>query len=252
MMKFILFALIMIMDPECYKVYYSQDIIVKLNANSIKVADFDTCLSTNKCFVYYLKSGEVFLLPNNYSNVHSKGILFYNKECYDDCLKKDHFPIENSKLVIEEKYANYIQNVDKKIDTVIQEMMLRFMPKNKEKLSDSTRISQLLLTLKSKKLNEKDLFYAALTLGEFVRRFNKGHWIILKRYGTYNPYYTPGIIYEDNSICLFWDYLKTYFKNPPLTPEKFSSLTYIKKPALNLNSNFFQNNFYGYLIFESK
>lgn len=240
------------MENEYYKIYYSSEIIDQLNTNSIKIKQFDTCLSTNKCFAYYLKSGEVFLLPNNYSDVHSRGILFPNKRSFFDCIKKDRFPLENSKLEIEEKYGDDIQNVNQNINKVIEQMVSKFMLQNKDEVINSSTISELLLILKAKKLKEKDLFYGALILGEYVRRVNNGQWIILKRYGIYNPYYTPAIIYENKIICLFWDYLKTYFKNSSLTPEKFSSLDYIKKPGLTIESNFFLNTFYGYEILDNK
>jgi hypothetical protein len=236
------------MNNECYRVLPSQGIQAYLNKKSLVASNYDTCLATNNCFVYYLDSGQVVILPNNYLDNGANGILFENKRCFNDCIENDSFPIQNEKMAIEEKYKDEIIHIDKTIDSIIGLLTAKFTPRQKEFKPTNQVLGKLLRVLKQKKLTEKELVYAALTLGEYVRRANGGKWILLKKYGTFNPYYIPAIIYPNNNIFLLWDFLRSYFKNSSITPEIFSTLPFVKNPGLELEGVFFKNNFFGYKI----
>lgn len=250
-MKLVLSILIICMTNQCYKILTVKELEAQLKLNSIKELEFDTCLKTNNCFAYYLKSGEVILLPNNSSEL-SKGILFENKNCFLDCVEKDSFPIENESKTIEEKYSTDINTVNRGINEMVNYLFSKLVPDKNVDFIDASSLSQILqeAKIKRKRLSEREVLYSALALGEYVRRLNNGKWILLKQYGTFNPYYVPAIIYPDNSILPFWNYLNSYFKDTNTTPEVFANLPYIKNPVLKIESEFFKNNYFGYTILE--
>ena len=75
-----------------------------------------------------------------------------------------------------------------------------------------------------------------------------GNWILLKKYGTFNPYYTPGILYPDHSIIVLSDILDLYFDNSSITSDNFVKLPFIKEPKLKLGNNFFEQKYPEYKI----
>ena len=237
------------MEDNCYKVINYDEVKSILDDNSRTFIRFDLCLSTNFCFVYYLKSGEVVLIPPKYSDKNLKGILFANKKCLFDCMDADHFPVQNERMTVEEKYGDIVKNIQDSIKPIVTELLSEYMPEKKDTAIESATLSKLLGIIRKKKLPEKKLFYAALALGEYVREVNGGKWIILKKYGTYNPYYVPAIIYPDNNIFILWDFLTSFFKESNYTPEIYAGLPWVKSPELKMDGAFFKNNYYGYRIF---
>lgn len=239
------------MFQQNYQVLSILELKELLNSDEISLKKFDSQLSTNNAYVYYLSSGKVILLPNIYTN-KSQGLLLQNKETLKNLINKDSFPIENENKTVEEKYKNDIESLGSNISNLIHSMMLKNGLSDYKPDHEISTLSLLLKQLKQKrkKLSEKELFNAALALGEYTREVNGGKWIILKKYGTFNPYYTPAIIYPNQAILLFWDFLQSYFDDSNTTPEIFAALPYIKKPGLTLDGHFFNNNFYGYKIFD--
>jgi hypothetical protein len=233
-------------NQECFIILDGQSVENYLHENSNKI--LTKFYLNNNCLIYFLSSGKVVLSPEFYLNKDLKGIVFNDKKCYEDCIDKDQYPIENNPIEVAEKYKNFIEKINTEIDNILVELSAKFLPQGKS-ISNEVELSQILTILHKKKLAQKDLFFAAMALGEYVRRVNHGRWIILKKYGTYNPYYIPAIIYDDNSIFLLWEFLPTFFKNSTSTPEIFASLPYIKDPGLTLNNEFFKSNFYGYKKF---
>jgi hypothetical protein len=237
------------MEDNCYKVINYDEVKSILDDNSRTFTGFDLCLSTNLCFVYYLKLGEALLIPPNYSDQNLKGLLFANKKCLFDCIDADHFSIQNERMTVAEKYGDILENLQASIKPIVKELLSEYMPEKKNAAIESATISQLLIIIQKNKLPEKNMFYAALALGEYVREVNGGKWIILKKYGTYNPYYVPAIIYPDNAIFTLWDDLSSFFQDFNTTPEIYACLPWVKSPGLVMGNAFFRNNFYGYRIF---
>jgi hypothetical protein len=147
-------------------------------------------------------------------------------------LNRLRLPVENKSDDPVQTNQHYILHLDKEIDGIIKAMR---------------DLSALLMSLRAQELSKQDLFYAALILGENVRRVNRGQWMILKKYGTYNPYYVPAIVYSSERIFLLWDYLETFFGSSSVSPEHYAALPYVEEPGLLLNNGFFKNNFWGYI-----
>lgn len=232
------------MITECYKVLPISELQLYVQKNSKE--DSDDQLKTNYALVYYLKSGEVVLMPGSHSE-RGKGLLFKDVNCFKNFEKMDSFPIENEKKVLEEKYQSTILSLNTKIPEILSNLTKLVNDNQKE---DS--IPSLLEKSKKKvyKKDEKVNIYSGLLLGEYIRRTYNGKWILLKIYGTFNPYYTPAILYPDNSVLLLRNKLKTYFENQSITLDTFINLDFIKDPGLKFGGTFFKNNYSGYILLE--
>jgi hypothetical protein len=239
------------MTQKCYKIELVYDLENLLKKNSKSVMKYDSILETNKAYLYFLKSGEVILIPNSFKQ-SSKGILFYNQECLKECIKQDFFPLDNEKPRIEELHQDEILQINIEINSIVHKLCKLTNCESFKNNNDSSTLANLLKKVKNvkSKISKTDLFYSALALGEYLRIVNKGRWILLKKYGTFNPYYVPAILYEDNSIVLFWDFLLTFFESSTITPEIYCNLPYIKHPSLKLGNYFFKNNFHNYKILD--
>lgn len=233
-MKYILLIFIMSMMQISsnaqgdYKILSVDELLTRIGTESRGIFDIDTQLSTNLCYVYYLKSGEVVLIPSGPKTDTSKGILFSEKKYFDECVKNDSFPIENERKGMEQRYQDDIKTINTQTDKMFYELSSKLSPKEVLDVNNISSLSKLLeLTKKKwKKLTTREQFYATLLLGEYVRRTYKGRWLLIKKYGTFNPYYEPTILYPDNSIFELGNYLNLYFDRP-VTPEIYVTLPYI-------------------------
>lgn len=214
--------------------------ILKNEQKKNNVLDYDKQLSTNQAFVYYLHSGKVILLPNNLLD-SSKGVLFDTKASFEYFLERDSFPIENERATLEEKHQTEILNLNNRIAEIIDRISLKLGSKQ-----SSESLSGLLHEMKkpgNRKVLKEEIFNCGLILGEYVRRQKKGKWILLKLYGTFNPYYTPAILYPDKSVMVLRNSLSHYFDNNAMTPEKFIQLPFINEPVLNYDGNTFKGSY---------
>lgn len=228
---------------ENYKIVSVAESKDHLKVESRTVFDFDSQLKNNKAFVYFLKSAEVILLPNNLLD-SSKGIIFKKKQFFEDCLRDDKFPLGNESIRLEERYQSEISQIDKIVPNIVTSLS-----ESLNYRSDTKDLSGLLEKARdmNAKANEKEYLYSALLLGEYVRRMHKGNWILLKEYGTFNPYYTPGIIYPDSSVVIIRN-IFDFFSHSELSPEKFGHNQFIQEPKLNLKNWSFKQDYPDYKI----
>jgi hypothetical protein len=238
------------MSSGCCKVMPFMVLKNQLEHENRRVSFFVLQLKTNLAKIYYLQSGKVIMLPGVGSN-DSNGMLFEDKKCFLECLDKDHFPIENVRPRIVEEYPEDVLKVNVSIDSIIKHVLQ--LPQISQEFGAANigiSLAPLLVALKKnfKKISRKDSFYAGLILGEYLRKERNGKWMLLKRYGTFNPYYIPAILCADGSVVLFWDYLASYFVDSNTTPEIFLHLPWIKESGLTVNSDFIKNSFAGYTV----
>lgn len=223
------------MEFDCHKVIPVSELKLLLTAESRGVLDFDQQLKTNKAFVYSMKTGKVVVLPNDLSD-NSNGLLFNNKSCFEQCISLDKFPIDNQNKTLEEKFQPDILNIDKQIERIILDLSAPygFQP-------NPPPLEILLRKLKSSKGKRSDqmTLYSGLVLGEYLRRAVRGKWVLLKTYGTFNPYYTIGIVYPNMSVVILRDAVDMYFFGSSIAPESFIELPFIQSPSLKIkNTNF--------------
>ncbi|MBS1603100.1 MAG: hypothetical protein JST42_10570 [Bacteroidetes bacterium] len=221
-----------------------------LKSESKTWKEFSEQLKTNSAFIYYLKSDRVIFMPGDLRD-ESTGILFEDKKCYQTYLNADSFPIENPDKTIYEKYQEEIFGVNHKLNDLVDHLTLVTNIPNSSHDKNETELPLLLDTLKKirHRLTIKDKFYTALVLGEYLRSMNKGSWILLKRYGKYNPFYVPAIYYpESGRVLLILDYFSTYFDSKSITLDSFSKMSYIQDPVITFESLKFSRYPDSYLI----
>lgn len=245
-MYYFYIILALIMNLNCYKIQTVSELKHILHNESRDILRFDLQLKDNLAFIYYLKTGHVIMLPNNLLD-NEKGILFDSKSCFEKYLQKDSFPIENQEIQIEENFQEEILEVNLRIDSIVAYFVKKYDHESQLTLSD------ILLKVrndeKQKRVDSKETLYSGLLLGEFVRRAVDGKWILLKKYGTFNPYYTPGIIYPDGSILILREKLDLFFESDSILPEGFLKWPGIRNPSLKFESRVFKSRYPYYQIF---
>lgn len=225
------------MTQNCFRIKKVYELKEDLKADSREWINFDEQLKTNSAFIYYLKSGQVILLPNDVLN-ESQGILFEDKTCYLKYLDSDRFPIENPEKPVYDKCQEDILNITNNINKILNHLhsLTGGTPLKEYNINDLNEMLKKLRKIK-KALSLKEKLYMALALGEYVRRVNNGVWLAIKYYGKYNPYYVPALHYRSNDqVLLILDFFKTFFDDNEMTAEIFSSLQYIKAPGFRFKS----------------
>jgi hypothetical protein len=207
-MKLLLLSIFTLLMAENYKIATVQELAKVLLEDGKNIYHPDEQLQTNYAFVFFLKSGKVVLLPNDRLD-KSQGLLFDTRQAYQNCLQNDSFPIPEKQTVVEDRYKEQILNVETNINTYLQEAAnLVSYDLAKGNLKD------LLLELRKhnqKKYKEKDYFYSVLALGEYIRTVKNGKWTILKRYRTFNPYYTPAVMFRSGREIILRDKMELFF-----------------------------------------
>jgi hypothetical protein len=224
---------------NCYKIHSVLDLKMILQKNIKTWRNFDEQLSTNNALIYFLSTDEVILIPSHVLD-DDLGILFDSKECYKAYLEKDDFPIENPDKSIHEQYKHEVENIQNKVHNILTYLKRL---SNSDSLTDLQNIIQLAELLENvravkSKLSAKDRLYAALGLGEYLRRVNNGEWLLLKFYGKYNPYYEPAILYPNGKFLLVLNHAHSYFDNDKLSLEKYSNWEEIKDPVNSKENTF--------------
>lgn len=218
-----------------YKILSVLELKNYLKIESRDILDYDIQIPTSLAFTYYLKSGNVILLPNNLLD-NSKGLLFESKELYEYYAKNETFPIENEDASLEEFYQEEVLSIDKR--TLI---MKECLADKFNIVKNNTSLEELLDVSKKNKLKGKDIFYAGALLGDLIRQQHNGQWMLLKMYGTFNSYYTLAITYPDGSVIILKDVLDRYFLDSKMTLSNFLRERYIMTPSMKINTPFFQH-----------
>jgi len=237
------------MNSDCAKPMCVTDLKKILQIEGKGDFDFDEQIKTNFAFVYYMKNGEVILIPASRSD-QTMGLMFKAKKCFFDCLEKDSYPIQNDYMRLEEPYQEEIISINDNIEKIVVHLLTCLQLDLPITEIDVNSLSFLLYKLRENKelLGEKESFYTSLILGEYLRLEKKGKWITLKRYGQFNPYYIPAILYPNGKIVLqdfFIDFLESSY-----TLKNFCGFIFIDKPTLQLQGEPFNQMFHSYEILD--
>lgn len=209
-----------------------------LETHGIDVIDFEYTLPTNLNFAFKIPTGEMILLPNNFSSdiQNNEGLIFKNSQCLDKYVEQDLFPITNKQNRIEESFQIEITDINNQISNLVG-YTINFLKINisVDKISSET-LGSLLLELKNNKskMNKKEFVYTALILGEFIRQKTDGNWILIKQYGQFNPYYIPGILYPNGGVVQIDDHCESFLETSSSLSD-FLLFSNIYIPALNIN-----------------
>lgn len=207
--------------------------------------DFDVQLKHTGAYVYFLKSGKVLLLPNNLHDT-TNGIKFRNKEIYENYLNIEKFPISNLNPSIEESYQDEIINVDRNILNISNYFRDKFNIKD-----EITNYKDLLIKIQALGVSDdskKEYIYARLLLGEQIRQFVNGKWILLKQYGSFNPYFIPAVINDKNQVVQIMKVSDLFFTDSQISINNFLKMPHISSPKMKLDTPFFKDNYSEHII----
>lgn len=156
---------------------------------------------------------------------------------------------------IEENYQSEILNIKHSIPLIIDSLSRLPSMNEVENIKDKqAKLSKLLFLLKKSKdsLSERQLMFASLLLGEYIREANNGKWILLETHSLSwkETYFTPSIIYPDSCIFSLFASLRTYFENREILPQVYSQLPFVKNPKLKLGNPFFNAHYLSYKIID--
>lgn len=207
--------------------------------------NFDVQLKHSGAFVYFLKSGNVLLLPNSLDDT-TDGIKFRDRNIYENYLKKGKFPINNLNPSIEEVYQDEIMNVDKNISSISS--YLKMFINSKDEITDYKDILMQIQSLGVSDDSKKEYIYARLLLGEQIRESVNGKWILLKQYGSFNPYYTPAIISDKNQVIQLLQVSDLFFTDGQIAINDFLKMPFIADSKLKLDTPFFKGAYSDYII----
>ena len=186
---------LLLLMQDCFEIRKSQDLVDYLKSTENKDAydDFDYQLHTNYGFVYNLKNGQIVFIPNNFRN---DGLLFDNKECFNQFVKADKFPIANPGTNLYDTEIETIKAINKQIDFCQHHLnaLLRFDYKELNRDTAQVYLRKIIGRTIKKLTTNTDLLALIAIFGEIVRREINGKWVIEKWYGMYNPHYKPRIL----------------------------------------------------------
>lgn len=187
----------------------NQDVLKEyLDSHNKEFLDNDTQLD-NFALVYYLKNGEVLVYPQNMTlnvkiNNTIKGFVFNSKEDYQKCIDEDYFPVDDKVYVsIFEPDQEYIKNINKNKEYFENYLQTKLRTKDFTLSSYYNQVGKLYRKNKDSPMDIIAL--GALVGNQLLMDIDGGKWILVKRYGVYNPYYEPYIIDKDKRIYDVYD-----------------------------------------------
>lgn len=233
------------MKAKDFEVLKVKDAESVLSAENKDFMSFDFQHKFNNAYVFILASGDVLMLPNSLQP-NENGIKFKSKKNYEVFSQKDRFPINNTFLSIQEIHQKEILRLGENTSEVVN-----FFKERLKIVNDAKDYKEILQKIKSIDLSDdltKGYIYSRILLGEQIRITVKGKWILLKEYGTFNPYYTPAIIDNKNQIIELIHLSDLFFDNPSITVDNFLKLPFIFEASLKFNSSHFTERYSGYII----
>lgn len=167
--------------------------------------DFDYQLETNHAFIYKLNTGQIVLFPSSATPNPPKCLVFRDQACFDECVSKDHFPIENYDKQLEDHDPDRLKNIGANI-SYYQEYLNNQYKLGFTELNRETIESYYLKVLKDKSGYPLTIIALGALMGEQLRIELNGKWVLRKWYGPYNPYYSP-LIKSGDKIFHVYDEL---------------------------------------------
>lgn len=233
------------MKKDCFTIESIDNLIQLLEENGKSFYQMDYFIPTNNAFVYSLKDGSQILLPNNIVDRKLKGFLFKDKDCLQEMIQNDYYPIENSNKTVYELHQKHVKNINLNINYYQEKLNEAFKVDYSSVEKDV--LNKYFRLLKQKKIKQNrvlslELYFAlGVLIGEFLRIENGGKWILIKEYGTYNPYFIPAVMYKGENICKVHDQFQGHFLGDFQDIDLLFKLRGVISPKLTLN-RFYANN----------
>lgn len=213
-----LFLILMtIMGNEKYRIVKVKNLKEIISEDNRNIFEYDVQLPNN-CFAYYLSDDKVIVLPNSLKDNHM-GIFFLEKRSFDKAIIEDKLPIDNPSKTFFELEIEIIREINKNIDYYQSWLNEQFNGNYKE--VDINILNFYYRNLKQKqsnsKLAPKDYVAFATLVTQHLLKSDNTKWGLYKKYGQYNPYYEPCILYGDDMINFIfpriWKYIDSDFES---------------------------------------
>ena len=187
---------------NCYQIKEPEELIdyVKKQGRDA-FHDFDYQLQTNYGFIHELENGKVVFFDNHFKH---KAILFDNKKCFDDVVKKDQFPVDNPDQEMFEIEVDRMKTFNLQADHYRQHLnnVLKFDFPEITKDAAQAYLKKVIGRFIKKLTTPTDVIALISVIGELVKHETNGKWFLEKRYGMYNPIYEPNIVTSEGNVIL--------------------------------------------------
>jgi hypothetical protein len=199
-------------NDECFYEEKVEEIFANLSVSGIDaVFDRDNHyqLQTSLAIIYKLNNGKLALVPNDL-DINKKGLIINSQKCLDDMIANDYFPIENYEKTIYEYNMDVIKNFKNELPFFRTYLEQKFKKKIDVNDNKDLDISMSFLVKEKKRKSNIPLDYIAFgsIIGERIINENLGYrWILIKTYGTFNPYFRPVILTSSNKIIDIYEHL---------------------------------------------
>lgn len=187
---------------DCYQIKKPKELIDYLKKQGRDAFhDFDYQLQTNYGFVHELKSGEVIFFDNHFKH---KAILFANKKCFKDILKKDHFPVDNPEMDMFEIEGDRMKTFHLQADYFRNHLntILKFDFPEITKEAAQAYLKKVIGRSIKKLTTPNDVVALISVIGELIKKEINGKWFLVKSYGMYNPIFEPNIVSSAGNVFL--------------------------------------------------
>ena len=188
---------------EPYEIKIVSELIDYLNSMGIKepLMDCNYQLKTNYGFIHELSNGQIVFLPHD---LRGEGLLVSNKMEFDKIIKKDTFPIENPTKTIFENETIQLLNLPQEIQNYQNYLnkILKFEYKDISKESAQAYLKKIIGRSIKQVATDKEKVALIIMFGHLIKQEVNGSWMLVKRYGKYNPYYEPQIKTDSNKVIM--------------------------------------------------
>lgn len=188
---------------KLYQIINVTELIDYLNSMGRKdpLMDSDYQLQTNYGFIHELSNGKIVFLPND---LRGEGLLVSSKIELDRIIKEDKFPIDNPTKTIFENETNQLLNLPREIQNYKNYLneILQFDFETISKESAQAYLKKIVGRSLKKVATDKEKVALIIMFGHLIKQEVNGSWILVKRYGKYNPYYEPEIRTDSNRVIM--------------------------------------------------
>lgn len=226
------------MEIQEFKVLKVSELIKILNNEKRDIFSHNFQLKTNNSFCYILEDSSVILMPNQIVETND-GILFKDFKTYEFYLKNDSFPIKEEKniyFILKSEILNLKLEISKIL--IEENIKVNFdINKKNEVLNTLERLLKQ-KQQKWKSLSYVEKFYSLVILGEYLRIHNKAKWMLLKQYGSFNPYFVPVVLFDNGNFIKIIERGHTFFENKNMTIETFINWDENSDPIFSSRNTF--------------
>lgn len=199
---------------------------------------FNYQLKTNNAFCYVLDDSSVILMPNRILDTNN-GLLFKDFKSYEFYLKNDSFPINEEKNIYY-KLNSEILDLKLEISKILVKEKSKIDIKKNQRTDIFSTLESLLIEYQQKWnfLTYEEKFYSLVILGEYLRIMNKAKWMLIKKYGAFNPFFVPVILFDNGNFINITESGEFFFKNKSLSIETFRNWDENTNPKNNRTNTY--------------